>query len=312
MILQILILAVTFILPLSAAQENKKMASVGEMLTEIESGERCNDCRPRPSRGPTGTTGPQGPTGTGVTGATGATGVPGQPGGATGPTGVTGAPGQPGGATGPTGLTGAGPTGATGVTGTPGSAGTTGATGVTGAGPTGPTGVTGAGPTGATGTPGTVGTTGATGATGASEGILDYAYVYNLAAQVVPIEADVIFDSNGPITAGFTHILGTNVISVISGGVFQVIFSASGVEPNQFALFVNGAPASPGAVYGSGAGTQPNTGPTIITMATGDALTLRNHSSAAAVTLQTLAGGTQINVNASITILKLADPVVGP
>jgi hypothetical protein len=78
----------------------------------------------------------------------------------------------------------------------------------------------------------------------------------------------------------------------------------SGVEPGQFALFLNGAEVA-GSVYGSGAGTQQNNGQVIITIASADVLTLRNHSSAAAVTLQTLAGGTQINVNASILIQKL-------
>ena len=78
----------------------------------------------------------------------------------------------------------------------------------------------------------------------------------------------------------------------------------SGVEPSQFALFLNGAPVA-GTVYGSGAGTQQNNGQAIIAIAAGDVLTLRNHSSAAAVTLQTLAGGTQTNVNASIVITKL-------
>jgi hypothetical protein len=43
----------------------------------------------------------------------------------------------------------------------------------------------------------------------------------------------------------------------------------------------------------------------IITAAAADTLTVRNHTSAAAVTLQTLAGGTQINSNASILIQKL-------
>jgi hypothetical protein len=76
------------------------------------------------------------------------------------------------------------------------------------------------------------------------------------------------------------------------------------VEPNQFSLFLNGAPVA-GTVYGSGAGTQQNTGQAIIAIASGDVLTLRNHSSTAAVTLQTLAGGTQTNVNASIIIKKL-------
>jgi hypothetical protein len=43
----------------------------------------------------------------------------------------------------------------------------------------------------------------------------------------------------------------------------------------------------------------------IITAAAGDVLTLRNHTSTAAVTLQTLAGGTQINSNASVLMQKL-------
>jgi hypothetical protein len=59
-------------------------------------------------------------------------------------------------------------------------------------------------------------------------------------------------------------------------------------------------------VYGSGAGTQQDNGQVILTLSAGDVLTLVNHSSAAAVTLQTLAGGTQTNVNASLLIEKLA------
>ncbi|MGE8001510.1 collagen-like protein, partial [Lysinibacillus sp. NPDC093190] len=76
----------------------------------------------------------------------------------------------------------------------------------------------------------------------------------------------------------------------------------------QFTLFLNGAPVTQ-AVYGSGAGTQQNTGQVIISIPSSGFLTLRNHSSAAAVILQTLAGGTQTNVNASI-ILKMLSPIV--
>jgi hypothetical protein len=179
-------------------------------------------------------------------------------------------------------------------------------------GPTGPTGATGAtgptGPTGATGDTGATGPTGATGATGAtgpSEGILEYAYIYNTGLQVVAIEAPVLFSNTGVITAGITHAPGSAQIAIGSAGDYKVDFSVSGVEPNQFALFVNGAAVAE-AIYGSGAGTQQNTGQAIITLSAGDVLTLVNHSSAAAVTLQDLAGGTQTNVNASISILKLS------
>ncbi|MBO0602823.1 collagen-like protein, partial [Sporosarcina sp. E16_3] len=172
-------------------------------------------------------------------------------------------------------------------------------------GPAGPTGANGTnGATGSTGPAGPAGSTGATGATGASGGLSEYAYIYNLAGQTVAIDADIPFDSNGIMTAGITHATGTTQVSFTTLGDYLVTFSVSGVEPSQFALFLNGAQVT-GTVYGSGAGTQQNNGQAIITIAASDVLTLRNHSSAAAVTLQTLAGGTQTNVNASLVITKL-------
>ncbi|MGW8956230.1 hypothetical protein [Paenibacillus sp. NPDC055715] len=152
---------------------------------------------------------------------------------------------------------------------------------------------------------GITGATGSIGAAGNVGGIAQFGYVYNLGAQVVPIEADVIFDTNGILTPGITHAPGTTQIAVTDAGNYEVNFSVSGVEPGQFAIFINGALAA-GTVYGSGAGTQQNTGQAILALASSDVLTLRNHSSAAAVTLQTLAGGTQTNVNASVIIKKLS------
>ena len=121
---------------------------------------------------------------------------------------------------------------------------------------------------------------------------------------MVDLEADIPFDTNGVTTPGITHAVGTATITIATAGDYEVSFSVSGVEPCQFALFLNGGPIAH-AIYGSGAGTQQNNGQTIVTLAAGDVLTLRNHSSTAAVTLQTLAGGTQTNVNASILIKKL-------
>ena len=90
----------------------------------------------------------------------------------------------------------------------------------------------------------------------------------------------------------------------MNAGVYKLTFLVSGVEPSQMALFLNGALVD-GSVYGSGAGTQQNTGQVIVNVASGDVLTVRNHSSAAAVTLQTLAGGTQTSTNASVVIEKV-------
>ncbi len=264
--------------------------------------------------GPAGATGPAGPAGTnGVNGTNGLAGPagpagPGGPAGATGPAGPIG----PAGATGP-----AGPAGTNGVNGTNGLAGPAGPAGPGGpagaTGPAGPAGATGAvGPEGATGAVGPEGPTGPTGPAGTNglngtngtSGSSQYAYVYNLLGTTVAIEADVPFSNNGILTSGITHAPGNAGVSFTSPGDYKVTYSVSGVEPAQFALFINGAQV-PGTVYGSGAGTQQDNGQVIIRIAAADVLTLRNHSSAAAVTLQTLAGGTQINVNASLLIQKL-------
>ena len=219
-----------------------------------------------------------------------------------GPGGVLGQCASIAGITGATGPAGA--TGAQGIQAIQGIIGAQGPTGATGAqGSTGPQGTTGLqGPAGVTGATGLTGAQGSTGATGALSSA--YAYVYNQqAAQVVAVESDIIFDTNGALS-GFTHTPGSNTIVVINAGIYDISWSVSGVEPNQFALFVNGAPVA-GGVFGSGAGTQQNSGELITALSGGDVLTLRNHSSAAAVSLQTLAGGTQSNVNAAMIIRKL-------
>ncbi|WP_415841479.1 BclA C-terminal domain-containing protein, partial [Paenibacillus xylanexedens] len=182
--------------------------------------------------------------------------------------------------------------GVTGVTGSTGVTGVTGATGITGV-------------TGATGVTGTTGVTGSTGATGtAGQGLSSYAYIFNTSAQTVATETDITFDSNQNLN-NITHTPNTAAIIIGNAGDYAVFFIVAGVQANQFTLYQNGAPVG-GSVYGSGAGTQPNPGMVIITAAPGDVLTLRNHSSASAVDLQTLAGGTQINANASILIQQLS------
>lgn len=134
--------------------------------------------------------------------------------------------------------------------------------------------------------------------------IQQFGYIYSLRPQTVPIEADVMLDTNGILTSGITHVPGTAQITVADAGIYEVHFSVSGIEPNQFAIYINGALAE-GTIYGSGADTQQNTGQAIVSLACGDMLTLRNHSSSTMVILQTSAGGVQVNVNASILIRKL-------
>jgi len=172
------------------------------------------------------------------------------------------------------------------------------------AGPKGPSGQTGpAGPRGVAGATGPTGPTGATGPQGPA-GQPDYGYVYNLSAQTVGLESDITFDTNGPLS-GFTHTAGTSTITVGLTGTYLLDFSVTGVEPGEFALMDNGV-AVAGTIYGSSAGTQQDNGQVIVHLTAGDVLTLRNHTSAAAVILETDAGGTQTNVNASVLIEQLA------
>jgi hypothetical protein len=114
------------------------------------------------------------------------------------------------------------------------------------------------------------------------------------------------------MTSGITHAAGTPGaagIALVNAGVYKVTFSVSGTQSSQMALFVTPSGGSatlvPGTVYGSGAGTQQNTGQAIVTIAADDVLTVRNHTSAAAVGLATPIGGTAASTNASITVEKL-------
>lgn len=116
------------------------------------------------------------------------------------------------------------------------------------------------------------------------------------------------FDSNGVMTPGIKHLAGTpgdSGIEVVEAGTYEVTFSVSGTEPNQMAIYLNGVLVD-GTIYGSGAGTQQNTGQAIFTAPAGGLITIRSHTSNAAVGLATPIGGTKGSSNASVVIEKLA------
>jgi hypothetical protein len=246
----------------------------------------------------------------GPTGPTGPTGPAGGPTGETGPTGDTGPAGTPGGPTGPTGPTGfTGPTGSTGAVGLQGPQGPIGFAGPQGAtGATGPTGFKGdTGPTGDTGPAGTPG--GPTGPTGPAVSS-NFAYIYNTENQEVLVEQDIVFDANGALV-GISHMVDTSQMIIESSGIYAIWFLVAGQEPNQFTLFQNET-AVPGSIYGSGDTVQTNPGMVIIAAEAGDVLSLRNHTSSASVNLQTMSGGLQANINASIMIFKISDLISSP
>lgn len=272
------------------------------------------------SNGNTGADGPAGPAGAagaagaaGPAGADGAAGPAGQPGaaGETGPQGLQGVRGEVG-AAGPEGAPGAagadGQTGAAGTDGESGAAGETGAAGATGAaGEEGLEGEQGAdgidGTPGADGAAGPAGETGPEGLTGpeGENGLAEYGYVYNTVAETIALGGAVSFGSNGVLSPGIEHVAGSTDTIVTAAGIYEIDFSASTVGPSQLALFVDGIPLT-GSTYGSGAGTQQNSGQVLASLPTGAILTLRNHQSSGAVELQPNAGGTEASTNASILI----------
>ena len=148
--------------------------------------------------------------------------------------------------------------------------------------------------TGATRTNRTTGAQGLTGPQG-PQGIpgtaasTDYGYIYQSTAQIVPVENDITFDTNGTLFGGISHVPGDAEITLTTPGNYKIMFSVTGQQANQFSLFVNGLPY-PGSIYGSNSIDQQNTGFAIISVPSTITLTLRNHSSTGSVSLETLAG----------------------
>jgi hypothetical protein len=133
---------------------------------------------------------------------------------------------------------------------------------------------------------------------------LGYGYIYNVSGPTIAIGSPIDFDFAGPLS-GVTYTNSSGSIGIVNAGTYAIFWSVSGVQSNQFALTVNGT-VSPSTLYGSGAGTQQNVELSILTVGAGATLQLINNVSAAGVTLQTLAGGTGTNVNASVLIIRLA------
>lgn len=139
----------------------------------------------------------------------------------------------------------------------------------------------------------------------------DYGYFYNLAVSAtVAIGAPFPFDTNGPFTAGFLHtasaVVATSApITVVNAGVYSIEFTATVAEARQIALYIDGA-VNLSTIYGQATGTAVTTGFAILELAAGAVLTLRNHLSAAALTLVQPSGGTATNTTNSLMIRRLA------
>ncbi len=134
-----------------------------------------------------------------------------------------------------------------------------------------------------------------------------YAYIYNTGNQSITVNGSVPFSNNGALL-GISHDINEAPIVIEKAGVYAVWYTVSGVEVNQFTLFLNDT-LVPGSTYGTDVMNNSYSGMAIINADAGDVLTLRNYASNGPVTLDSGAGGSENAVSASIMLLKIGEPV---
>lgn len=155
------------------------------------------------------------------------------------------------------------------------------------------------GPPGPRGLPGQIGPPGPPG----PELATAYGDVYNLTDQVVGLNEDVLFDTNGVLN-GVTHFINDARLIFDSNGVYSTLVNMVGDTESQFSLFINDE-LVPGSTFGVGSLLASNVLSIILTVNEGDVLTVRNYQSDGPVSLSSNTGGEQANRNASITILRI-------
>ncbi len=148
---------------------------------------------------------------------------------------------------------------------------------------------------GAQGPQGDPGTDGAQGAPGPA-GFFEYAEFYARMpgdnAATVAIGADMVFPQNGPSQGSIVRASPT-AFTLASIGTYRVSFGASISEAGQLQLTLNNVGVAYG-VFGRATGTGLITGEAFITTTTvNSVITVRNTSSASALTVTPLAGGTE-------------------
>lgn len=129
-------------------------------------------------------------------------------------------------------------------------------------------------------------------------------YLYKTGGQTLAPEAEITF-SNLINSGPFLFVPGESIITLLATGIYELTFSVTALQPNQFAVFLNGAPV-PGSIYGMAARNSQNKGQVIFSAAIGSQVTIRNHSSVGFVTLLLPAGGIQNSIPASVVITKIA------
>jgi hypothetical protein len=115
-------------------------------------------------------------------------------------------------------------------------------------------------------------------------------------SQVVTAGTDVTFDSNGPLS-GVTHTAGTAAVTVPIAGTYQIYYAVNITAGTgaTISIAVNGTVDASTSIDLLSA-TGETSGDTMLTLAAGDVLTLRNSSVATPFTTSTTNVGAQLDV----------------
>lgn len=162
------------------------------------------------------------------------------------------------------------------------------------------------GDTGVKGPPGPKGIPGPPGKTVELTGMIaEYAYIFNIDKQQTSQE-DILFSTNGILTAGISHTEGDAIIQIKHAGVYEIIYHVTGRQANQLILLANDK-SIVNAPYRSETGVFQNIGIQILQLDANTNLTLRNQPFIPShVDLELEAESTQPAINAAITIKKLS------
>jgi hypothetical protein len=153
------------------------------------------------------------------------------------------------------------------------------------------------------GVPGPAGSTGATGATGpagaSGGGLASFGSIYQLATigtATVVGGSDIGFSNNGP-SIGIIHTAGSSTTTVPTSGTYEVLYSVSftaGVG-SVIAVAVNGS-VDAGSMVPALTSTGLISGRTILQLAAGDVITIRNNSAVAMTLALSPSAGAQMVV----------------
>jgi hypothetical protein len=106
-------------------------------------------------------------------------------------------------------------------------------------------------------------------------GATNYGYFYNTLQEEGGVHTAVTFNSNGPMSAGVSHVPGTSTITVNHSGDYEIHFSVVVSSQSPFTLYVNGG-LVPGSTYGAEESHQQVDGQVIVSLSANDTIELRS------------------------------------